>query len=97
MTKEWLYKIIMDTYVISHIQNAQKDGQPMVRYITTVASSFNRNIPNTVLRVRHPRQVYLQPKELHLHDCGGSHIHIGESMSSPPQYIIWRPQQYNIH
>jgi hypothetical protein len=36
---------------------------PVVHHITTIVSSFGRNIPNTVLRGHHPHQVYLQPKE----------------------------------
>jgi hypothetical protein len=60
----------------------------MVQYITTVVSGFSRNIPSTTLLDHHPPQVYLQPKKQHLYDCSGSHIRIGEIMSSSSQYEI---------
>jgi hypothetical protein len=71
ITKEWLHKRISDTYVMSHIQNTQKNGHPTVHHITTVASSSSRNIPNTKLRAHPQGRVYLQPKEYYLYGCGG--------------------------
>jgi hypothetical protein len=92
ITKEWpLHECdTSDTSDTCHIQNIKNNGQPIVQYITTVASSFGCNIPSTKLQSHHPQPVYLRPKKDHRYSCGFSHIRIGEGMSSPPQ-------QYKTH
>jgi hypothetical protein len=74
ITKERLHNRISDTYVTSHIQNTQKNRQPVVHHITTVVSSSSHNIPNIELRGHH------LPQE---HSCEVNHIRTGERMSSP--------------
>jgi hypothetical protein len=58
----------------------------IVHPITTVAVGFNRNIPNTTQLDRRLPQVYLQPKEQHLHGCEVNRIHTGGIMSPPSQH-----------
>jgi hypothetical protein len=70
ITKEWLHKRKSDTYVMSHIQNTQKNGQPVVHHITIVASSSSHNIPNIKLLG---------------HSCEVNHIRTSERMNSPLQ------------
>jgi hypothetical protein len=52
---------------------------------TTVATSFSSSTPNKMPLGYHRHQQYLQPKHQHLHIRGGSHVRIGESMSSLTQ------------
>jgi hypothetical protein len=85
ITKEWLHKRKSDTYVTSHIQNTQKNGQPVVHHITTVASSCSHNISNIELWGHYLPQKYLQPQHQCLHGCEVNHIRTSERMSSPLQ------------
>jgi hypothetical protein len=77
-------------YMIHTSQAIYKNTQnkdTIVRHTTTAATGFNRNNPIIMLPDNHPPQGnYLQSKEHHLHDCGGSHIRIGKKMSSLSQY-----------
>jgi hypothetical protein len=83
-TKEWLDKRLSDIYVTSHIQNTQKNGQRAVNYITIVASSSSRNIPNIKLRGHHLPQEYLQPQHQCMYGCEVNHIRTDGIMSPPP-------------
>jgi hypothetical protein len=79
-------RVISDT---SHIQNNYESGLSKSDTSTTRAKSFSRNILSIAPQDLHRRMLYLQPKHLHLHDRGVSHVRIGESMSSPTQ-------EYNV-
>jgi hypothetical protein len=82
-TKEWL--ILCVTSHTSHIQNIQK-GTIRVRhpYDSIDVLSVQRSHPS--------HHQYLHSKKLHLYRCGGSHIRIGEGVSSPPKKEVLRPQ-----
>jgi hypothetical protein len=62
----------------------------MVQPITTVASGFSRNTPNTMLLDRRLSQMFLQPQHQCPHGCGIKHNRVGEIVSSPSQYKIYR-------
>jgi hypothetical protein len=51
---------------------------------------FNRNIADTTQLDRRRPQVYLQPKEQHLHGYKVNRIHTGGIMSLPSQHETYR-------
>jgi hypothetical protein len=60
-----------------------KDWTTYSPMITTIAMSFSRNIPNTLLLGHCLHLLYLQPKEQHLQGRGVSYVRISEGVSSP--------------
>jgi len=54
-------------------------------HIRPNAKSLSRTILNTTPQGPHRHLRYLQSKHQHLHDRGGSHVRINESVSSPTQ------------
>jgi hypothetical protein len=83
MTKEWF--IQKNTCHSRHKPytkyTTRKDT--IVRHITTVVTGLSRNIPDNMLLDHYLTLEYLKRNEQHLYGCGGSHIRIGERMSSP--------------
>jgi len=69
----------------SHIQNIQK-GTIQVWHPYYSWACFSLSTPNSLQQSHPPHHQYLDPNKLHLYGCGVSHIRIGESVSSPPQY-----------
>jgi len=59
------------TYASQAINKTYKTGDAHGPTITTVAASFDHNIPSAHLQHHQLQPEYLQPKEHHLYGCGG--------------------------